>query len=162
VVCECSRWLGAGATADQRARSGISILLVPRYNTAVRRGHPPREVRVEGVVVDRADRVDQRPDDLAPPGAPDHPRRLEQRVPVVHRVQDDEARHAVRDEAVVGELHEVRVDRLPRDEAQPGADELQRRVRHRRVRQADPLPRVLAMGAHGDPHVRAGREVERA
>src|SRR5262249_55867395 len=51
------------------------------------------------------------------------------------------------------------VGRHPGDEAHARGDEAQRRLRHRGADDPETLPRVLAVEAHGDGHVRAGREV---
>ena len=53
-------------------------------------GHPCREPGVEGVVVDVADGVRQRRDDLAGPGPPDGGGGGQDGIHVVHRIQDDE------------------------------------------------------------------------
>ena len=117
---------------------------------------------VQLVVVDRADGVDQRADDLRGAGGADHGRGAAHRVHVVHRVEHDEAADPAQHQPVVGQLHQVRVDAFPGDEPEPRADELQRGVRHRRVGEPDALPRVLPVGAHRDPHVGAGGVVQGA
>ena len=113
-------------------------------------------VRVHG-----ADRVRQPDDDLLDALLARHPRGAAERLRVVGRLGELEAADAVADDAPEREPHHVLVARLPGDEAHAGRDEVEERVRHRRAHQPDQLPRVLAVEAHGDRHVRARREVER-
>ena len=58
----------------------------------------------------------------------------------------------------VDQLDHLRVRPLPGDEPEPGADELQRRVRHRRPADPQQRPRVLPVPPHRHAH-RGGRGV---
>ena len=108
-----------------------------------------------------ADRVGQPDDDLLDALLARHPRDATQRLRVVGGLGELEAADAVADDAPEREAHHLLVARLPRDEAHARRDEVEERVRHRGAHQPDQLPRVLAVEAHGDRHVRARREVER-
>ena len=81
------------------------------------------------------------------------PRGGPRRVHVVRRVEHDEPVHPVASTRLrVDELDHLRVRPLPGDEPEPGADELQPRVRHRRAGQPQQRPRVLPVRPHRHAH----------
>ena len=144
----------------------------------VRRQQPARVLEVEpvhlravgerrgalGVVlvrVDRADRVREPDHDLLDPLGPRDRRQMAQTRGIVGRVGDLEAPDPVAGHEPEREAHHLLVGRHPGDEAHPGRDHPERRVRHRLADEPDPLPRVLAVEADRDRHVRARGEVER-
>src|SRR5581483_7552474 len=108
-----------------------------------------------------ADRVGQPDDDLFDALLARHPRAAAQALRVVRRVGELEPPDAVADDATEREPHQLLVARRPRDEAHAGGDVAERRARHRRPDEAEPLPRVLLVEAHRDCHVRARAEVDR-
>ena len=120
----------------------------------------PRALDVERVVVDRAQRVHQRADDVFAAALLDHARAGDVGVGVVHRIGQAEAADAVARQHAEGERHELRARGLPGDEAEAGRHELQRRVRRGRRHQADALPGILLLVAHRHAHVGRGREVD--
>ena len=65
------------------------------------------------------------------------------------------------DQARVDELDHLGMRPLPGDEPEPGADELQPRVRHRRAGQPQQVPRVLPVRPHRHAHRGARRVVQR-
>ena len=124
-------------------------------------GQRGRPLGVVVVGVDRADRVREPDHDLLDPLLARHPGQPSEPRRVVGRVGDLKAADPVAGHQPERQPDHVLVGGHPRDEPHPGADHPQRRVRHRRAHQPDPLPRVLAMEAHRHRHVRARREVER-
>ena len=116
-----------------------------------RDGELCRKPGIECIVMHRTHRVGQRGDDLGGAGLANHSRRAEQCLHVVHRVEHDEARDAALNQAVIDELHELRMGHFPGDEAKARADELEVRARHQRPREPDQLPGVLAVHAHAIP-----------
>ena len=124
-------------------------------------GHPGSQPGVAGVVVDLAERVGERADDLLAAREPDQVRGAADGRHVVHRVEHDEPRHPVGHQPVIDQPHHLFAGGLPRDEPEPGADELERGAGHGRPGQPDPFPRILPVGPDGDAHVGAGGEVQR-
>ena len=148
----------AGAVGGQEARWVLDVepIEVRRF------GERGRQVGVEGIVVRVAQRIGERADDLGAAFLAGHARGGEHRLEVVHRVEHDETGDAVARQAAIDEPHDLRVQRLPGDEAEADADELQRRIGRRLAHQADALPGVLAIVLDRDAHVRRGDEVDGA
>src|SRR5690606_16002620 len=149
---------------DQRARplrgeQPARILDVERVDVPARR-HRTGGGGIVRVVVDRADRIDQRSNHLLAAAALDQPRNVDVRGRIVHRIGQRETADAIARQRAERQFHELRRSRLPSDEAEAGGEELQRGVpadlRHR----PDPLPRVLLLVAYGHPHVGRGGEVD--
>ena len=107
-----------------------------------------------------AERVGEGRDDRGGTRLFDHARGFQQRVDIMHGVEHHIARDAVGNQAVVDQLHEVGMLGFPGDEAQTGADELQRRVGGSLMHEADAFPGIFFVGAHGYAHVGAGGEVQ--
>ena len=144
----------------------------------VRRQQPARVLEVEpvhlltagerrgalGVVLvrmDLADRVREPDHDLLDPLGPRDRREVAQTPGIIGRVGNLKAPDPVTGHEPEREAHHLLVGRHPGDEAHPGRDHPERRLGHRLADQPDPLPRVLAVEAHRDRHVRARGEVER-
>ena len=126
------------------------------------RGEQRGEPGVERVVVNGADRERERRDDLGPACLADLAADASAASMSCIGSRTTKRSMPFATSRVVDQLHELRVREFPGDEAEPGADELQRRGRHRGAGEPDPLPRVLAVGAHRDAHGGAGGEVQRA
>ena len=120
-----------------------------------------RALRVVRMGVDGADRVGEADHHLLDSLLLRHARDPAQSRGIVRRVGDLEAPDPVAHDASEGEAHQVLVARHPRDEAHPGRDVAERRVRHPLADEPEPLPRVLPVKADRDGHVRARGEVGR-
>ncbi len=118
------------------------------------------EIGVKGVIVYGADRVGEPGEHLATLLA-NHPRAIEQRLAVVHGIDQCKSRDAVFHQRAIGESHELRVGGLPRDETKAGGDELQRRMGRCGAHAPDQHPGVLLVRAHAHAHVSARGEVDR-
>ncbi len=152
VRCELAHGVGREQAAGILEVEAVDVRAVRECSDAL---------GVVRVRVHRADRVRQPDDDLLDALLARHPRGATKRLRIVGRLGELEATDAVADDAPERQPHHLFVARLPRDEAHAGRDEVEERARHRGAHQPDQLPRVLAMEAHGDRHVRARREVQR-
>ena len=167
VQCECSssalvpiRARTAGISV--RARSGVRRpvgSLMYRRDDIGRCCEHGGEICVERIIMNRADRVGEPGEHFAAFLA-DHPRAIEERLRVVHRIDQREARDAVDHQRAIRESHELGIRGLPGDETKPGGDELQRRVGCCRAHAPNQCPRILLVRAHAHAHVRARGEID--
>ena len=157
---EAARKCGASSRTASGGQQPARILEVQavHLHTVGERRRTPGVVLVR---VDLADRV-REPDHhlLDSLGAGDR-RQMAQARGIVGRVGDLKAPDPVAGHEPEREAHHLLVGRHPGDEAHPGRDHPERRVGHRLADEPDPLPRVLAVEADRDRHVRARGEVER-
>ena len=85
---------------------------------------------VVSVVVDRTQREDQRADHVLAARGFDHARAGDVGIRVVHRIGQREPAHAVVDESLEHERHELGAGRFPGNKTKAGGEKLQRRLRH--------------------------------
>ncbi len=113
------------------------------------------------IVVDRADRKDERTDHLLSTRTLNHPCDFDVGCSIVHRIRERETADAVGRERAEGKLHEFRACRFPSDETKAGRKKLQRSCGARFCHAPYALPRVFLLVAHGHAHMGACREVDR-
>ncbi len=150
------RQLAHGVRREQPA--GI-LQIQPVHVRAVGERRGPLGVVVVGV--DVADRIRQPDHDLLGALGPRHRCQPSQPLRIVRRLGDLDPANPVADAELEREPHHLLVRRHPGDEPHPGRDDAERGARHRGADEAQSLPRILAMEAHGHGHVRARGEVER-
>ena len=110
----------------QRRQKTAGILDIERVDVGAF-GKSSCAGHVVGVVVNRAQRKDQRADDVFAPGGLDHARAGDVRIRVVHRIGQRESAYSILDERLESERHELGTGRFPGDKTKARGEELQRR-----------------------------------